>query len=276
MSFISIAKAVLYRETVWIRRFLPEYVVLWTISLLFSASVVFLPATLSDISTVCRRFSELVGHSLALEDALALSICVSSIIALVASIVNDIVQTMYNEARVIGVLNTILETTSIARYTTASTLVRSVITSILSTLYLAPSLALVKGLDGLALYLYMAPALIVSGIAIAFYSLTIGVVLTFYSRISRPWTVTNTLVPALLAGSGLYIPITLVPIALRAFAYTSPVPLANEVAKTIALVGYTPRLALTMLIITALTCLYLSISTTVSLRTDKAIRRGGG
>ncbi len=275
MSLLSIFMAVLYREIVWFKRFISEYAVMWIIPLLFSFGVVFLPATMSGIDVVCRRMGELFGTELSLRDALVLSVSLSSVISLVAVIVNDTVQTVYNEAKVIGVLQTILEATSMRSYYLAIALVRTPFMALASTLYLAPTLTLIAGLEGFVTYLLLLVPLILSSFALAFYSLAIALPITFYTNISRPWIVPNTLVPALLAGSGLYIPVTLVPMVLRAIAYTSPVPLLCQALQVVVLYGYPSRMVQIALVITILLTVYLSISQGIAYLSDAKARRGG-
>jgi len=169
----------------------------------------------------------------------------------------------------------VLEATSLKRYLIALSIVKPPIITILSTIYLAIILPLATGLNGLIAYLILLPSVIVSGIALSMYALIIAIPITFYIRMSRPWVIPNTLIPALLAGSGLYIPIYLVPIVIRFIAYTAPIPHECEIIRIVALKGFSPQLFIPITMITILTMVYLSITSPLTYVSDRYVRRGG-
>ncbi len=275
MSLKSVILAIAYREYIFFKRFFSEYVVSWVIPLLFALAIVFLPTTIASSTAVTRRFSTVLGSGYSLQDILIYSICMSAVMSIVISIISDLVQTLYHEYRTLGIMNVILESTSLTTYVTASAIVRSLMMGLLSTLYLIAVLPLIAGLKGLITYLILLPALLVSSLALGLYSMVLALPLTFYLRIDRPWTVTNTLAPALLAGAGLYIPIKLVPLILKVIAYTAPVPQMCEVVKVIALKGFSQSLLPIMAVITALATAYSAVITYLGKLSDVHARRGG-
>ena len=275
MGLKSVILAILYRDLAFFKRWISEYLVLWMIPMIFSLAVVFLPATLFESSAVVQRVSSVLGAKLSLRDVLLYAITQSALISLTAVIMEETINTLYQEKNFVGVLATVLESVSLRTYLACQALVKPVVLSITSTLYLAVVLPLIGGLDGLVLYIYILPALIVTGIALGFYGLIIAIPLTFYTKISRPWTITNTLIPALLAGSGLYIPLKFVPIVLRALAYTAPLPHTCEVLRVIALKGFSSQLATPMFLITILLAIYVSIDTWLTNLSDRYVRSSG-
>ena len=275
MGLKSVILAIAYREYIFFKRFFSEYVVSWVIPLLFALAIVFLPTTVASSTAVTRRFSTVLGGGYSFEDILIYSICMSAVMSIVMSIVNDLVQTLYHEYRTIGIMNVILESTSLITYVAASAIVRSLMMGLLSTLYLVAVLPLVAGVKGLITYLILLPALLISSVALGLYSMVLALPLTFYLRIDRPWTVTNILSPALLAGAGLYIPIKLVPLVLKAIAYTAPVPQMCEVVKVIALKGFPQELLPIMAVVTALATAYSAVITYLGKLSDVRARRGG-
>ncbi len=275
MGFSSLVLAILYREFAFFKRLFSEYFVVWFIPLLFSLAVVFLPTTIFERSAVVSRISYILGVEMSFSEILLYSFAVSAIMSLTITIVNDVIQSLYHEKSTTGVLQLILETTSLRTYIASLSVVKPVLVTILSTLYLAVVLPLVGGFKGLILYAVLLPSLIISGIALGLYSMAIGIVLTFYTRISRPWTIPNTLTPALLAGSGLYIPIHLVPIVIRYIAYTAPIPQECEVIRVLATRGFVPELLLPITMITVLIAIYIAITSPLAHIADRGARHGG-
>ncbi len=275
MGLKSVILAIAYREYIFFKRFFSEYVVSWVIPLLFALAIVFLPTTIASRGAVVRRFATVLGSGYSFQDILIYSLCMSAVMSLVISIVSDLAQTLYHEYRTLGIMNVILESTSLTTYVVASAIVRSLMIGYLSTLYLIVVLPLVAGLKGLMTYLILLPALLISSLALGLYSMVLALPLTFHLRIDRPWTVTNTLAPALLAGAGLYIPIKLVPLILKVIAYSAPVPQMCEVVKVIALKGFPQELLPVMAVITALATVYSVVITYLGRVSDVRARRGG-
>lgn len=275
MGLKSVILAIAYREYIFFKRFFSEYVVSWVIPLLFALAIVFLPTTIASKGAVIRKFSTVLGSGYSFQDILIYSLCMSAVMSIVISIVSDLVETLYHEYRTLGIMNVILETTSLTTYVAASAIVRSLMMGLLSTLYLVAVLPLVAGLKGLITYLILLPAILASSLALGLYSMVLALPLTFYLRIDRPWTVTHILAPALLAGAGLYIPIKLVPLVLKVIAYTSPVPQMCEAIKVIALKGFSQSLLPIMVVITALATAYSAVITYLGKLSDVHARRGG-
>lgn len=271
---INILRALTYREIVWFKRFASDYIVSWILPLAFSLGVVFLPATISDINTVVGRMSSMFDYQMDLKTAYILALSVTGIVNIVAITVNDVIQTIFSEFRFMEVGWMILETTSITRYGIANAIVRPAIMTPLTTLYLAPILAYLDGLNGLTTFAILEVAFEVTAIALGFYATVIALVLTFYTRISRPWTIANVLAPAILAGAGVYIPVSLVPAVLRLFAYTTPVPESCEIVYLIALRGVPGELIWFMAIASFAMTLYVAVSGLLSKSVDIRVRRG--
>jgi len=276
VGVVAAVRAVAYRELIWFRRFIGEYIVAWIAPLVFTMAAILLPAAISGTSMVSEKLSSILGVKVSFHDAIVYGIALSAILSLVAAVVNDIIQAIAGEVKFVGVMDTILEAIGLRSYLTAVALVRPLALTILSTLYLAPVLSIVlEPLKGLILYAMLLPGLVLSGIALGGFALAIGVVVAFYTRISRPWIVPNTLVPALLAGSGIYVPLSMVPLVLRVIALASPVPEACELVKLVSLTGASPELASYMAIIAFLYTIYISVSSILSRSSEWRLRRGG-
>lgn len=270
----KILEALVYREIVWFKRFAADYIVSWILPLAFSLGVVFLPATISNINTVVSRMSSLYNYQMDLKTAYSLALAVTGIVNIVAVTVNDVIQTMFSEFRFMEVGWMILETTGLVRYSIANAIIRPAIMTPLTTLYLAPILIYLHGLGGLATFAVLEAAFEVTAIALGLYATVIAVPLTFYTRVSRPWTITNVLAPAILAGAGVYIPVNLVPAILRFFAYTTPVPRSCEIVYLIAIKGVPSEFVEFMAISSFAVALYVTLSGLLSKNADIRVRRG--
>ncbi len=274
-SLKSVVLAIAYREFIFFKRFFSEYFLLWVIPLIFSLGIVFLPTTIASRAAVLRRFSTVVGGSFSFTELLTYALCMSAIMSLVIAIVSDVFQTLHQEYRVLGAMVMVLESTSVTTYALATAFVRSLIMGVLSTLYLVAVLPLINGINGLITYATLLPPIIISSIALGLYSVAIAIPLTFYVRLDRPWTVANTLAPALLAGAGLYIPIKLVPIVLRAIAYTAPVPQLCTTVRVVTLLNEPTQLPWLMALVVALATIYSLVTTYLGRFSDSIARRGG-
>ena len=271
---LNIAKAVIYREVAWFRRFLADYIVSWILPLLFAAGLVFLPASLSNIDTVVKRMSALYGVELSLVDAYTVSLVLTGIISVVAAVVNDVMQTLFAEFRFMDVSSMILESTDLKKYIAVNAILRPAIMTLMLTLYLAPMLVVIHGLEGLEMFLITEAALLASAISLGVFATLFAVPLTFYTRISRPWTVSNIVAPAILAGAGIYVPLELVPLALRLFASLTPVPYTSRALYAIALKGFPQELKSFAVVLVILTALYITISGLLSKYAEARVRRG--
>ncbi len=251
--------AVLYREVVWFRRWFLDYVAAWIMPLVLGSAVLFLPmATGASLQSVLTRVSRVLGVGLDLRSAVIYSLTLSSLISMVSAVVGDVSQTLINELRIAGTADLVLECLDLPSYLVGVALVRSTFLSIASTLYLLPTYLAVEGLSGLGIYAAVLVTIVLSGIALGFYTLALTITIVRLVDVSRPWTLSNLLVPLLLAGSGMYVPVTLVPLALRLFAYTSPLPELCQALRSIVLhrAGLTALLSTTIL----LTLLYVVIT----------------
>lgn len=251
--------AVLYREVVWFRRWFLDYVAAWIMPLVLGSAVLFLPmATGASLQSVLTRVSRVLGVGLDLRSAVIYSLTLSSLISMVSAVVGDVSQTLINELRIAGTADLVLECLDLPSYLVGVALVRSTFLSIASTLYLLPTYLAVEGLSGLGIYAAVLVTIVLSGIALGFYTLALTITIVRLVDVSRSWTLSNLLVPLLLAGSGMYVPVTLVPLALRLFAYTSPLPELCQALRSIVLhrAGLTALLSTTIL----LTLLYVVIT----------------
>jgi len=273
VGFIASVKAVAYREAVWFRRFLADYAIAWIMPLLFALGMIFLPASVSGLSNVVSRLSAFVGKHLTLEQAIVFSVCLSSVVTVVAVVVGDMSQTIISEVKILGALDTILMSTSVTTYFAAVAVVRPLILTLASTLYLLPPLAMVEGLHGLVIYVQCLAALLISGIALGLYTTALSLPIAFFTGVSRPWILANLLVPAILAGTGIYIPITMVPTVLRLLALTSP---SIEMCRTLQIVAVYSSLSRAvdaLGAIAALLAIYVAIACGVGKACDVGARR---
>jgi len=271
----SVIVALVYREVTLFKRHFSEYLIIWFIPSLLSLAVVLLPMTMFKGEEVIRRVNYVLGAELDFNHVIMYSLAISSIISLTLVIIDDAVNTLYHEKNTTGVLQMILETTSLKTYLIALALVKPPLLTLLSTMYLAIALPLAGGFEGLTLYLTLLPSLLISSTALGMYALIISILVSFRIRISRPWTISNTLIPALLAGSGLYIPLKLVPLFLRIFAYTAPIPQECEIIRILAFKGLSVEILIPITLMVMLMAIYLSINTPMAHLTDLSVRRGG-
>ncbi len=266
--------AVAYREAIWFKRFVSDYIVAWILPLFFGLGIVFLPASIGGVSRVLARMSSVLGAQLSLSQAIAYSLALSSVISLVSAVVGDIIQTCVSEVRVLGVLDSILLGVDLGSYVVAVAMVRSIMMGFFSTLYLPIALTAVLGMKGIITYLVLTPALLASSIALGLYATAIALPIAFYANISRPWTVTSLLIPALLAGAGLYIPAYMVPAVLRAIAFTSPVPELCDAIRIIILKGFSPQLITISSIVAALLAAYIAFVGASARACGSKVKRG--
>ncbi|MDK6029231.1 hypothetical protein QPL79_07625 [Ignisphaera sp. 4213-co] len=271
---LRVLNALTYREVAWFRRFFADYVISWIFPLALSVGVIFLPASISGVNTVLSRMSNLFNYQMDLKTAYSLALALTGIVNVVAIVINDVIQTMFAEFRFMEVGWMILETTGLVKYTIANAIIRPAIMTPLATLFLAPLLLYLNGFSGLVTFALLELVFIATSIALGFYSTIVAIPLTFHTKISRPWTIANTLAPAILAGTGVYIPVNLVPAILRFFAYSTPVPRSCEIVYLISLRGFPSEITLFLVFITFLTSLYLAVSGILSKNADARVRKG--
>lgn len=223
-SMWGVCKAILYREFAWFKRFLPDYIISWIFPFIFALSVIFLPASISGLNNVLERMSSLFGTSLNLNTALVLAISITGIINMVSIVVNDILQTFSAEFMYMEAGDIILEATDLKTYILVNAVTRPVLLTALSTLYLIPALTILKGFEGFILFLVVEAALIISAVLLGLYTSIFSIPVVFYFKVTRSWIVGNILAPLILAGSGVYIPLSIVPWILRYIAHTTIIP----------------------------------------------------
>lgn len=275
MTFKSIILAILYRDIALFRRWFSEYVVLWTLPLMFSIGAFFLPATLFDVEAVVNRFSDIVGVQLDLGDIILYAITISAMMSMTILIVDETINTLYQERKLVGSLQVVLEATNLRTYLLCQALIRPMVLVIASTMYLPVALFLTAKVKGLIVFAYVFPSLIVSGIALGLYGLLIAIPVAFYVDIDRPWIIASLLMPALLAGSGIHIPIRLVPLAIKLIAYTSPLPYECEILRVMLLRGLNSDILWLITLISIALAVYMSVNVWFTMKTDRYSRKIG-
>lgn len=271
---LNIAKAIVYREISWFKRFLPDYVVSWILPLAFSLGVVFLPATLSSPTAVIKNMSILFGVEMDLKTAYSIALILTGIINVVAMTVNDVMQTLFAEFRFMEVGSMILEATSLVKYIALNAILRPLLMTPLATVYMAPLLLYLNGIDGFTEFLIVEAILVLTSVVLGLYATIFAIPLTFHTSVSRPWTIANILAPAILAGTGIYIPVELVPLALRLIALTTPVPETCKVLYVIASKGFSQVLLTFGAVLAFFTTLYIAFSGLLSKSAEVRVRRG--
>jgi ABC-2 type transport system permease protein len=274
MIVASIASAIIYRELVWIRRFLADYIVSWLLSLIYPLGVVVVPSALSGSTTVVERFSALYGIEMSLGDVYTIVIILTGMINVVSVIMYDIIGTLFTEFKLMDVGPMILEASSIARYAILNAILRPLIMALFSTTYLAPLLLFISGYKGLLEFLIIELALILSAVALGLYASIFATLLIFFTSTSRPWTIVSVLTSAILAGTGIYIPTELVPLVLRLIAFTTPVPQTCRALFAIAFKGFSQVLVAFGSVLAFSIVLYLGVSGALLKYAEFKVRKG--
>lgn len=266
--------AIAYREIVWFKRFISEFVSTWFISVFFALAVIGLPATVSGLTPTLSRFSSVLGIEVTFLDAITMVIALSSVINVVAGVVGDVLQTLYFEFRSEEVIYTILLTTGMGRYVLATAIVRPLFISVLSTFYMLISLVLLHGLSGLALYVTLLPSLMISSIGMGFFAAAVAVLMYYYGGVKRPWIVTNLFVPAVISGSGVFIPIKLVPWYLRFIAQLTPIPYTAEAVRIYVITRGFEVFWWLLQVVAVFYSVYYVLLFSVTKISDRKVRRG--
>ncbi len=266
-------KALLYRELIWFKRFLADYIVSWVLPSAISFMIIYLPVTISDVNVVIDKFSSIVGVRLDITSVIIVTLIMSSLIPVVSVVINDIIQTLFSEFKFLEVSSTILETTTIRRYLLANALVRPILMTFFVTMYLIPALTAVLGLHGLVVYIYIELALQLTSMVLGLYAALFAMLITFYTNISRPWSIANSIPPAILAGSGIYLQAYSIPPILRLFAQTTPVPQAVELIQVIALGMSAPNITHFLAVTAVLLSTYLTLTGFMGVKTDIKVRK---
>lgn len=266
-------KALLYRELIWFKRFLADYIVSWVLPSAISFMIIYLPITISDVSVVVDKFSNVVGVRLDITSVIIVSLVMSSVIPVVSVVINDVIQTLFSEFKFLEVSSTILEVTTIRGYLLANALVRPTLMTFFVTMYLIPTLTAVLGVHGLVVYVYIELALQLTSIVLGLYAALFAVLITFYTNISRPWSIANSIPPAILAGSGIYVQSYSIPFILKLFAQTTPVPQVVELIQVIALGMSVPNVVHFLAVVAALLSLYLTLTGFMGIKADIKVRK---
>ena len=273
IGLLNIVLALIYRELVWFRRFLADYVVSWVFASFISLSIILIPMSISDVNIVVLRFSSVVGMELDLSTALLVSILLSSIVPVVAVCVNDVAHVIFAEFKFIDVGPLILGSTTLKYYLLANAFVRSSLMTLGITIYLLPVLIYALSFYGLLVFLIVELSLQISAIILGLYITLVASLITFYTNISRPWVVANILPPLILSGSGIYIPTYVVPLILRVFAYITPIPYVSRVLQTVAICLSLPEILTFLTVAVILLTSYLVVTTVFSSKLEFRVRR---
>lgn len=268
--------ALAYREAVWFKRFIGEIALTWIFPLFFAIAVIGLPAAVSGVDVVLSKFGSLAGFHVTFREAMLAVIASSSVLNVVAVVVGDVMHTLYFELRTEETVNTVIVATTIRRYATATAIVRSLIMTSMSTPYLLVAFTAFQGLGGLALYALVMVPLLLSSACLGFLSVSIALLSYYYAGVRRPWAVTGLLIPAILAGSGVFVPLELVPRYLRLFAQVTPVPYTAEAVRSIvfAVAGLLEHLKLYIPVVTVFYAVYYILMFSVTRVSERRVKSG--
>ncbi len=273
----SLLRAVLYREVLMIKKNVGEYVVLQFLSLFFAMAIMGVAYSTSYVASrnlFLEKFSQIFGISskVSFTTVLLSLIVLSGLVSVVADVVGTVSQIVIYESNLAEVIYIITQCTSLSKYYAAYALVAGTVSILVSTVYVPICLACLSGLKGILTYLYVLPIYIICGISLAYYTLCLSIPMAYIMRTRRHWVMSQTLVPALIAGSGIFIPVNLVPIFLRIIAYTSPLPEICTVLQKILLKN---SIMVPMIILfTILMSIYVFISLTLAYKAESIVRRG--
>lgn len=268
--------ALTYREVVWFRRFIGEFALTWIFPLLFALAVIGLPAAVSGFDVVLAKFGSLMGFHVTLREAMLAVIASSSVLNVVAVVVGDVMHTLYFEFRTEETVNTVIMATTIRRYATATAIVRSLTMTSMSTPYLLVAFTFLRGLEGLTLYALIMVPLLLSAVCLGLLSVSIALVSYYYAGVRRPWAITGLLTPAILAGSGVFVPLELVPRYLRFLAQATPVPYTAEAVRSVvfATAGLLEHLKPYMPVVVAFYTAYYVLTFSVTRVSERKVRSG--
>jgi len=266
-------KALLYREFVWFKRYFPDYLGMWAIQLGFSIGVVFMPAYISGGQAyVLSRLKTLYGVEFTAGGLIAFTLTLSSLIGVVALIVGDVFSTLYYEFRIAETNLTVMEASSLADFLFYNALGRSSLLCFFATLYLLALLPLMKGLEGLFLYLAVLALLLPASIALGLLSSILALATITLTPVRRPWAIANLIPPILLASVGLYIPVELVPFLLRLVAYITPLPFVVEALQALLLFVGQPIILGYLTTLLVVYTLYLTVPIVLLRRAERWVR----
>ncbi|NPA23097.1 MAG: hypothetical protein GXO23_02200 [Crenarchaeota archaeon] len=274
MSIVSVFRAIIYRELRFLKRMMPEYMSLAFQSTLFALSIIGIAMSVSGVSGLVAKFSQIfnISGKVSLTDIIAAALAFSGLLSLTADCVGSVSQVIIYEANVIDILHLIAQSTYLYLYYMTYALIYGLLSGIVSTLYVLVLLVVGLGAYGAYVYLMLLPAYIVTGIALSYYTLVVTLPLTYIVKMRRYWAISQVLVPVLIAGSGIFIPVSLVPLFLRVISYTSPLPEVCTILQEMFFKAI--QSPIIFLMFTAVFVIYIALSTYISYKTEKLVRRG--
>lgn len=274
MSFINVLRAIIYREIRFLKRMIPEYISLSFLSTLFAMSIIGIALSVSGFNGLVSKFSQIfnISSKITFTDIVAAVIAFSGILSLTTDCVGSVSQVIIYEANMIEVLHIIAQSTYLYLYYMAFGLVYGAVSGIVSTLYILILLLMTLGIYGAYIYLILIPIYVITGIALSYYTITITLPLTYIVKMRRYWTISQVLVPILIAGAGVFIPVNLVPLFMRVIAYTSPLPEVCMILQQMFLkISQSPTMLLMLMLIFMI---YVGLATYISYKTERLVRRG--
>ncbi len=274
MSFISILRAVIYRELRFLKRMIPEYISLSFLSTLFAMSIIGIALSVSGFNGLISKFSQIfnISGKISFTDIIAAIIAFSGLLSLTTDCVGSISQVIIYEANVVEVLHLIAQSTYLYLYYMAFGLVYGLFSGIVSTLYILILLLMTIGIYGAYVYLILLPIYVITGIALSYYTILITLPLTYIVKMRRYWTISQVLVPILIAGAGVFIPVNLVPLFIRVISYTSPLPEVCMILQQMFLkISQSPTM---FMILVLIFMIYVGLATYISYKTEKLVRSG--
>lgn len=267
--------ALVYRELVWFKRFIGEYLFMWLLPFFFVFAIIGLPASISGLDPTISRFSRVLGVEVSLLDVVIAMIALSSVVNVVAGVVADILQILYFEFRSEETVSTVLVTVGIRRYILATAFTRPLFITVLSTLYVLVSFTLLQGFSGVLLYVILLPILVVSAIVMGLFSTPVAVFMYYYGGVRRPWIVTNLLVPAVISGAGIFVPVELVPWYLRLVSQVTPIPQVAEAIRLVTVIRSFEVFRELAVVVTVFYAIYCTLVLFTARVSDIKIRQGG-
>ncbi|NPA70621.1 MAG: hypothetical protein GXO26_07405 [Crenarchaeota archaeon] len=274
MRFINVLRAIIYREIRFLKRMIPEYISLSFLSTLFAMSIIGIALSVSGFNGLVSKFSQIfnISGKITFTDIVAAVIAFSGILSLTTDCVGSVSQVIIYEANMIEVLHIIAQSTYLYLYYMAFGLVYGAVSGIVSTLYILILLLMTLGIYGAYIYLILIPIYVITGIALSYYTITITLPLTYIVKMRRYWTISQVLVPILIAGAGVFIPVNLVPLFMRVIAYTSPLPEVCMILQQMFLkISQSPTMLLMLMLIFMI---YVGLATYISYKTERLVRRG--
>ncbi|MGC9121616.1 MAG: hypothetical protein ACP5HP_01600 [Thermogladius sp.] len=257
----------------WFKRYFSDYLGLWLTEVGFAVGVLLTPAYIYGSQSVVSKAGELFGVKPAFTDLLVFSMVLSALLGVVAIISGDMVGTLYYEFKIAESTVLIFEATGLTHYIVVNAVVRSIVNTLLSSIYLLPVLGALKGASGLITYLVVVMILVPAGVTLGLLASIVGLSVIYFVDVRRPWSIAQLLPPVILASSGVYIPVRMIPLALRVVGYITPVPFVVEALQWITLLFNESRISQYLLFLTAIYTLYVTVSVLTINSVDRVVRK---